>query len=162
MVCARREEYLMSAHLVPDNLANFLVAFFAAFLIALWFSLVLWTFRDIRTRTRDRVAMGLAVLLVFLFHVAGLLLYLLLRPSRSMEEAYQSSLEEETLLASLAGRVTCPGCSRTVEAEWIVCPSCSTRLRKPCATCKRPLELTWVICPFCATPCGSVEPMLQK
>jgi hypothetical protein len=142
----------MSTHLVPDTVFLYLVAAILAFLVALWVSLILWTARDIRSRTRDVIAWILAVVLVTLFSLPGLLLYSLLRPARTLEQAYQASLEEEAMLSSLAGRVTCPGCSRGVDPDWIVCPSCSTRLRKPCSGCHRPLELSWVICPYCATP----------
>ena len=33
-----------------------LAAFFGAFFVALWASLVIWTFRDMRARTRDAFA----------------------------------------------------------------------------------------------------------
>jgi RNA polymerase subunit RPABC4/transcription elongation factor Spt4 len=152
----------MPFHLVPENVAFVLTALTGAFVIVLWLSLIFWAFRDIRARSRDRMAIVLAVLLVVLFMLPGLLVYWMLRPTRTMEEEYQASLEEESLLSNLAGRVSCPGCSRTVEADWIVCPTCSTRLRKSCASCKRSLELTWVICPFCASPSGNLDSVPQK
>jgi hypothetical protein len=142
----------MPVHLLPENLAYLLTALAIAFLIALWVGLIYWAFRDIRNRTHDRMAAILAVFVVVLFNIPGLLLYVLLRPARTMEEEYQASLEEESLLASIASRITCPGCGRTVESDWIVCPTCSTRLRKPCPSCQYTLELSWAICPRCATP----------
>jgi hypothetical protein len=157
MTITSYEVHLMSSHLISDNLAYYLTAFAIAFLIALWVSLILWTIRDVRARNRDMIAALLAFLIVLFFNLPGLLLYLFLRPAQTLEETYQASLEEEAMLASLAGRVTCPGCSRTVDPDWIVCPSCSTRLRKPCGGCKRPLELSWVICPYCATPSTAAD-----
>jgi len=120
-----------------------------AFLAALWLSLVIWTIRDMRLRSQDRLARVLAVVVVALLGLPGLVIYLLLRPSQTVEEAYQATLEEEALLEGIANRVKCPGCSRQVEADWQVCPSCTTRLRKPCPSCGRLLELSWKICPFC-------------
>jgi RNA polymerase subunit RPABC4/transcription elongation factor Spt4 len=152
----------MSSHLISENLGFYLTALASAFLLALWVSLILWTLRDIRSRTRDRIAISLAVVIVLIFNLPGLLLYALLRPSQSLEDAYQASLEEETLLTSLAGRVACPGCSRAVDPDWIICPSCTTRLRKPCIGCKRPLELSWVICPYCGSPSATSETPPQK
>jgi RNA polymerase subunit RPABC4/transcription elongation factor Spt4 len=126
--------------------------FLGAFIAALWLSLVLWTVRDIRARTPDRRAQILAVVVVVLLNLPGLLIYLLLRPPLTLDEAYQATLEEEALLQGLAERARCPGCSRAVSPDWQVCPSCATRLRKPCSKCTKPLDLTWKVCPYCATP----------
>ena len=40
------------------------IAFSGAFLAALWLAMVIWTFRDIRSRTRDIFAQILAALVV--------------------------------------------------------------------------------------------------
>jgi len=126
--------------------------FLGAFIAALWLSLVIWTARDIRSRTPDRRAQVLAVLVVALLNLPGLLIYLLLRPPLTLDEAYQATLEEEALLQGLAERARCPGCSRAVSSDWHVCPSCATRLRKPCGKCGKALDLTWKVCPYCASP----------
>jgi RNA polymerase subunit RPABC4/transcription elongation factor Spt4 len=130
----------------------YMSAFLGAFLAALWLSLVYWTFRDIRSRSRDRVLRILAVLLVALLTLPGLLLYLILRPRDTLDDAYQKTLEEEALLSEIASRKVCPGCGSAVRGDWQVCPQCHTRIHKVCAQCGKLLELPWQICPFCATP----------
>lgn len=134
------------------NLILVLTAWGGAFLAALWLSLVIWTYRDIRQRTRDRLARILAVLVVTVLFLPGLVIYWILRPARTLEDEYQQTLEEEALLQSIEESVLCPGCGRKVEADWMVCPSCHTKLRKQCHQCQRLLELSWNICPYCATP----------
>jgi RNA polymerase subunit RPABC4/transcription elongation factor Spt4 len=134
------------------NLILILTAWGGAFLAALWLSLVIWTYRDIRQRTRDRLARILAILVVTVLFLPGLVIYWILRPPRTLEDEYQQTLEEEALLQSIEEAVLCPGCGRKVEADWMVCPSCHTKLRKQCHQCQRLLELSWNICPYCATP----------
>ncbi|MFN3307967.1 MAG: zinc ribbon domain-containing protein [Anaerolineales bacterium] len=134
------------------NLILILSAWGGAFLAALWFSLVIWTYRDIRQRTRDRLARILAILVVTVLFLPGMVIYWILRPPRTLEDEYQQTLEEEALLQSLEEAVLCPGCGRKTEADWMVCPSCHTKLRKQCHQCGRLLELAWNICPYCATP----------
>jgi RNA polymerase subunit RPABC4/transcription elongation factor Spt4 len=126
------------------------LALAGAFLVALWASLILWTVRDIRARTHDRLAVILAGILVGILGLPGLLIYALLRPSHTLEETYEETLEEEALLQGLADRATCPGCSRQVQETWQVCPSCGTRLRKPCPSCRKLSDLNWTVCPYCA------------
>ncbi len=132
-----------------NSLLLLLSGFGAAFLAALWISLIIWTYRDIQQRTTDRLARILAILLTALLNLPGLLLYLLLRPSQTMEEAYQHSLEEEVLLQTLEAQSECPGCGRRVSSEWILCPNCRTRLKKRCPSCEHLLELAWDVCPYC-------------
>jgi len=138
----------------PSFLSNFalvLTGFGGAFLAALWVSLVVWTVRDIRMRARDPLVQILSALLVAVLSIPGVLVYLILRPQRTLEEEYQHTLEEETLLQALEDQPLCPGCERRVREDWQICPNCQTRLRKPCLHCERLLELSWNICPYCGT-----------
>ena len=138
----------------PSALSTLLylfTGFGAAFIIALWIGLVIWTWRDIKNRSRDRLARIFAVLVVALLFLPGVLIYILLRPGKTIEDEYQHTLEEEALLQSIEENPVCPGCGRKVQYDWLVCANCHTRLKKPCRHCKRLLDLTWNLCPYCAT-----------
>jgi RNA polymerase subunit RPABC4/transcription elongation factor Spt4 len=113
---------------------------------------MVWTYRDIRTRARDPLIRILAVLVVGVLFLPGILIYLILRPARTLEEEYQHSLEEEALLQSIEDNPLCPGCSRRIRDDWVVCPNCHTRLKKSCHQCSRLMLLPWNICPYCGTP----------
>ena len=134
-----------------------LVAFGGAFLAALWLALIVWTWRDIRSRARDPLAQVLAVLVVAVLNLPGVLVYLILRPAHTLEEEYQRTLEEEALLASIEDQTLCPGCERRVRDDWQVCPNCHTKLKKPCTHCSKLMELPWNICPYCGTPAPGVR-----
>lgn len=140
-----------------SNLLLALAAFGGAFLAALWLALIVWTWRDIRSRARDPLAHILAVAVVAVLNLPGMLVYLILRPAHTLEEEYQRTLEEESLLASIEEQALCPGCERRVRENWQVCPNCHTRLRKACAHCGALMELPWNICPACATPVEGVR-----
>ncbi len=139
----------------PSSLSNFVLiatAFAAAFTAVLWLSLLFWTYRDIRGRARDPLMRILAVLIVGLLFLPGVLIYLLIRPPRTLEQEYQSTLEEEALLQSIEDAPLCPGCGRRVHDDWIACPNCHNRLKKACQNCGKLMELPWNLCPYCATP----------
>ena len=134
------------------NTLTFLTALFGAFLAALWLSSIFWTLRDIRSRTSDRAVHVFATALVTVLFLPGVIVYLIVRPRRTLEEQYQITLEEEALLAQVEGRQICPGCGGVTERDWQACVFCHTRLRKPCVECASLLELAWHLCPYCATP----------
>ncbi len=139
---------------MPEGLENvFLgVTVFVGVLIAVfWLAIVIWAYRDMRSRSRDPVAQLLVALLVILLNAPGLLIYMLLRPRETLLQAYERSLEEEALLQEIEDKPICPGCSQRVKPDWQACPQCHHRLKKMCRHCGYLLELPWNICPRCAT-----------
>ena len=136
-------------------LNNFLLvasALGAAFLVALWLSMIVWTYRDIRDRVRDPLVRILAALLVAVLFLPGIVVYLILRPQQTLEQEYQHMLEEEALLQAIEERTACPGCGRHTAEDWIICPNCYTKLMKPCHACGKLMKLSWSLCPYCGTP----------
>ena len=135
-----------------ETLASYLTvvaAVLGALLVALWLSLIIWAFRDMRARSRDPFAHFLAALLVAALPVVGVVVYLILRPPETLAEVYERALAEEALLQEIEERPSCPGCSRVIHPNWILCPYCHTRLKKACPDCNSLMELQWNLCPFC-------------
>ena len=118
---------------------------------AAWLAMIIWTFRDMRARSRDLLAQAVVAAMVAVLTIPGLFIYLFLRPRETLAEAYERSLEEEALLQTIEDIPLCPGCSRKIQTDWIVCPNCQTKLKKKCQHCKALMELPWNICPYCAT-----------
>jgi hypothetical protein len=80
-------------------------------------------------------------------------IYLLFRPPETLADAHAREIE----LRALRGRLLqaaphCPVCLTDVEADYLVCPVCTTRLREQCPSCDSALDPLWQACPFCATP----------
>lgn len=151
----------MSGVKLPPNLNVYItVALFilGAYLFALYAGLIVWTIRDIRSRSRDVLAHILATLLVAVFTFPGWLVYLLVRPHTTLAEEYDRSLVEEAMLQDLEERHVCPGCRRRVEADFLLCPYCHRELRARCTSCGRLLNLNWDVCPYC----GLTRPKLKK
>lgn len=123
-----------------------------------WLAMIIWTYRDMRARSRDILSQLFVVGVVAVLNVPGLLIYLLLRPRETLSEAYERSLEEEALLQEIEEKPTCPGCGHRVHADWQACPYCHTRLKQPCINCHQLLDLSWTLCPYCATDQTQPEP----
>jgi len=124
----------------------------AALAIVFWIGLAYWVNKDARRRIR-RPSLVLLATVVGLVPYVGPLVYLLFRPAETRADVRSRNAELEALEAQVANRrPTCPECSAPLEADFLVCPVCTTRLREPCARCDAPLEPLWQMCPYCATP----------
>ena len=134
---------------IAGRAAQVLVALAGAYLVVLWFALIVWTFRDIEGRSRSVFTQVFSTLLSVLFFVPGVLLYLLLRPKETLDVAFQRSLEEEYLLQDLEELPHCPSCHRYVEDDFVLCPHCHAQLREACGNCERLVDLRWPLCPYC-------------
>ncbi|MEZ4666869.1 MAG: zinc ribbon domain-containing protein [Anaerolineae bacterium] len=137
---------------LSSDIALALTIYLIVIVAAFWLAMIIWTYRDMRSRSRDRLSQLGVGLLVALLTFPGLLIYLFLRPRETLGEAYERSLEEEALLQEIEDKPTCPGCAQNIREGWQVCPHCFTRLKKTCVNCRQPLELSWQICPHCTVP----------
>ncbi|MCC6625870.1 MAG: zinc ribbon domain-containing protein [Chloroflexi bacterium] len=129
-----------------------MLALGGAYLATLWVVLILWTFRDIESRSRSLVTQIFATLLTVFFFIPGVLLYLILRPKETLDETFQRALQEEYLLQDLEELPLCPACRHYVQADFVLCPHCHSRLRENCPSCQRLVDLRWDVCPYCANP----------
>lgn len=119
--------------------------------IAMLGGMGIWTFRDMRARSRDPLAQILATILVLVLPIVGLVVYLMLRPRETLEEAYEHSLEQEALLQTIEEPEQCPNCGRRADNSFLYCPDCHTRLKRACPACGNAVRLHWSLCPYCGS-----------
>ena len=109
------------------TLIGIFVALLGAFLFAFWIAMGIWTFNDIRSRTRDWLAIVLASLLVLVFPLVGLVLYMMVRPRETLADVFDRALEEESLLRELESTLACYRCGMPVQDHWNFCSNCHRR-----------------------------------
>lgn len=125
----------------------------ALYFVALWLAAAYWAFRDLQSRTDNPIApyLGAAFIVIatpVLFPFA-IVVYRIVRPQERLGEVYERNLAEEALLAEVDAIRHCPTCARRVNDEWIICPTCRTRLNRVCPNCSRLVGLDWSLCAWC-------------
>ena len=148
-----------------ENLSNIIIivsAVVGAIAAALFGGLTVWAFRDIRARSRDILVQILATVMVAVIPIAGILVYLMLRPRETLQDQYVRALEEESLLSAIEHQEFCPSCSRRVDEDMRYCPSCHTKLRNDCQNCRKAVHLSWDLCPYCGNGLRPEAPVVTK
>src|SRR4029079_1969700 len=125
----------------------------AIYLVILWLAGAYLAFRDMQQRTENPilpyVAASFIILFTPIFFPLAIFVYRIIRPHEKIGEVYERNLAEEALLAEVEAIKTCPSCRRSVNDEWIICPTCRTQLNRVCANCGRLVGLDWALCAWC-------------
>ena len=125
----------------------------AVYLIILWLAGAYWAFRDMQQRTENPilpyVAASFIIVITPVFFPLAIFVYKIIRPHEKIGEVYERNLAEEALLAEVEAIKSCPTCARKVHDEWIICPTCRTRLNRVCPNCSRLVGLDWSLCAWC-------------
>lgn len=125
----------------------------AIYWVVLWLAAAYWAFRDMQLRTENPVAPYFAAAFVIVFtpllFPLAIFAYRIVRPQERIGEIYERNLAEEAMLAEIETIRHCPSCDRRVHADWIICPTCRTRLNRVCPNCARLVGLDWSLCAWC-------------
>ncbi len=123
------------------------------YFVILWLAAAYWAYRDMQLRTENPLLPYLAASLIILFTPVffplAIFVYRIIRPQEKIGEVYERTLAEEALLAEVEAVKACPTCARRIDDEWIICPTCRTRLNRVCPNCSRLVGLEWSLCAWC-------------
>lgn len=121
--------------------------------VLIWLAAAYWAYRDLRTRTTNPLApygaAAAVILFTPIFFPLGVVLYRIVRPPETVAEASERALAEEAMLVEVEKQHHCGACKRPIEADWLICPNCRTRLRRVCSSCGRLVESDWLLCAYC-------------
>jgi hypothetical protein len=106
-------------------------------LLALWIFVCVWVYRDAEERGMNGI---LWALLVFIGHVIGLIIYLIVRSERAARPHAPAAPAEK-----------CPNCGTEARAGYAFCPHCGQPTKAVCPNCKKPVQPEWKVCPYCGT-----------
>lgn len=67
----------------------------------LWLSIIIWVTRDAIHRSDSLIFQVIAILLNIIFPVLGVLLYLIIRPSKTSNERYYEEMEHKLIMEAI-------------------------------------------------------------
>lgn len=140
---------LMSQIMTPEIQGALTVLM--VFLVALYVLVVVWVARDAYQRGTKWIVWAIIALIPFI----GFIAYLLLRPPLLQVDRSEQELEIALKQRQLMHYGECANCGYPVEADYVLCPNCHTRLKNLCTNCHHALDPTWTVCPYCGKPVGA-------
>lgn len=139
--------------IIGSPVVQFGLRMIAIYLVILWIATAYWAFRDMQQRSDNAILPYLVAASIILFtpvfFVFAVWVYKIVRPHEKIGEVWERNLAEEALLNEVESIRHCPTCERRVNEEWIICPSCRTRLSRVCPNCSRLVGLDWSLCAWC-------------
>ncbi len=139
---------------------SFVWSLFGIALGAFWIVVLYWVWLDSGDRTTNKTTRVAYVLLVLFLFVVGLIIYLLIRPSQTIEEIYWADLERRYLKYETAELGDCPKCGTQLYPGFTYCPNCRYVLKMKCSNCELEMDKQYKYCPSCGNQMlGRTEPV---
>ena len=122
---------------------------FLLIFIIFWIVVLDWVWMDSGERTTNRKARIIYVLLVLFLNVIGWIIYLIIRPSQTIEQIYWADLERRYLKYETAELDDCVKCGTQLYPGYTYCPKCGLEIKMKCRACGTYIEKDSDFCPFC-------------
>lgn len=124
------------------------VAIVAGVIVAILYILsIAYVIKDARQRGASWQLWGV----IALIPLVGFIAWCVARPPLTAEDRDEQDLEIALKRRQLMQFGECMHCGYPVEADYVLCPHCHTRLKNLCPTCHHALNPEWSICPYCTT-----------
>ena len=123
-------------------------------LLIFWVVVVSWVWLDSGERTSNVYKRIAYMLLVIVFNIIGWIIYLIIRPSETIEEIYWSDLERRYLKYETSELGDCPKCGYQLLPGFIFCPNCGFELKRKCSGCDVYVDRDYKYCPYCNNRVG--------
>ncbi len=130
---------------------NFNIFSFIIGLLFILFSLVIigWVWIDSSERTSRKGLRLVYMLLVIFLNIPGLIIYLIIRPSETIEEIYWGDLERRYLKFETSELGDCPKCGHQLYPGYVFCTNCGFEIKKRCPKCNVLINKDHKFCEFC-------------
>jgi len=128
---------------------NMFGTLFIVALVVFWLVIIGWVWVDSSERTSKKGLKVGYILLVIFFNIFGLIIYLIIRPSETIEEIYWEDLERRYLKYETSELGDCPRCGSQLYPGYVFCTNCGYRLKVKCPQCGVLIDKDHVFCEYC-------------
>lgn len=117
--------------------------------VIFWLVIIGWVWIDSSERTSKKGIRFVHMLLAVLLNIPGLIIYLIIRPSETIEEIYWADLERRYLKFETAELGDCPKCGDQLYPGYVFCTNCGYEIKKRCPRCNVLVDKDHKFCEYC-------------
>ena len=150
--------------ILSSDVFNFLLIGGLAYIALLWIAIILWVTKDITNRSDNILFQIICIsLVIFLTPIFGLIIYLILRPSKTLTEQYYEEMQENfwSHEENSAHIEHCPHCMARCGKEFKFCPACGEQVGEACTSCNENTHVQWTSCPYCGVKKATEEIVVE-
>ncbi len=116
--------------------------------IVFWLVVTSWIWVDSDERTTSKW-MRLFYVIIGIIPVIGWIIYLIVRPTETIDEIYWGDLERRYLKYEAKDLGDCERCGTQLYPGFVFCPNCGKRIKRKCSNCEVYVDLEYKYCPNC-------------
>lgn len=120
-----------------------------ALFIVFWLVITGWVWIDSGERTSKLSIRVVYIVLVVLLNIPGLIIYLIIRPSETIEEIYWADLERRYLKFETSELGDCSKCGSQLYPGFVFCTNCGNEIKIRCPRCNVLVNKDHKHCEFC-------------
>lgn len=134
-----------------------------------WIAIIVWVTKDIINRTNNILLQIISILTVLILTPLWIVIYLLIRPSKTLFEKYYEEWEiddeiieneiekvinevkekEDINKETEEKKLVCDKCKYKINSDFKFCPMCKNTLKSECISCHKEINPKWEVCPYC-------------
>lgn len=132
-----------------------------------WIAIIVWVTKDIINRTNNILLQIISILTVLILTPLWIVIYLLVRPSKTLFEKYYEEWEIDDEIEKVINEVKekedinketedqkenkliCDKCKYKINSDFKFCPMCKNTLKSECISCNKEINPKWEVCPYC-------------
>lgn len=130
------EKFILSFFDFVGNIDFNLFSIILGFVLVLfWLVIIGWVWIDSGERTSKTSLRVIYVILTSVLNIPGLIIYLIVRPSETIEEIYWADLERRYLKYETSDLGDCNKCGHQLFPGFVFCSNCGLEIKKRCSKC---------------------------
>lgn len=152
-------DYNLIVNYLWENITfEMFLEFIVLYFFIIWVALIVWVVKDISNRTQSIVFQLISVLIILLLSPLWIVVYLIIRPSKTLLERYYEEIDEnldmveeviEDKNCKEEESLHCFKCDYPISHDFTFCPNCNVKLKIECKSCWKTINSSWKNCPYC-------------
>ena len=132
------------------------------YMALIWLWIIIWTARDIISRTSNLFYQLIWVLSVIILTPIWIFIYFLIRPQYTKSEREYNNMVLNSEKNKKSKKINCKSCWYNLKKSFKICPICAENTWFICSGCDNKVNPNWEKCPYCENKLKKEDILIKK